>query len=427
MRKALEILLYTFIVVFFTILTVGHVTRGGQRLGKPITSAINFVISIPDVIREAFVEELPSYVKKTDAEIVNLLDEDLYAFHSFQEADKGMIVNLKDNEVIHEWEFPVVKTKTGSRYFGLPLPNKELVYFIYASSTMVRIDSNSNIIWQTTAPISFHHSMNLGVDGNIWVCGRHEPHGALLDTMFFNTKYAYAYLGEYITKVDINTGEILYEKSLTDIFMENGINPVLDYHAGSMFPGDVFHINDIEPVMKNAGKLQQGDVLISMRNQSKVIHFRPSTDSLLQIWDDGLYSQHDVDVINDSIISIFNNNVPGDLGPFSHLLFTPIEGKTWEETEKIVSQAVLLTYEGDTLHSPISDLMEEHEIFTITEGLIEYLPSGRVFLEEQNDYRIWVFKDNKVVYKGYFNHYVGEGFKEIPNWTKVYDNLDFLN
>ena len=49
-------------------------------------------------------------------------------------------------------------------------------------------------------------------------------------------------------------------------------------------------------------------MFLSIRNRSVIIHFRPSTNKVLRVINGPFISQHDVDILNDSTISVFNNN-----------------------------------------------------------------------------------------------------------------------
>ena len=68
------------------------------------------------------------------------------------------------------------------------------------------------------------------------------------------------------------------------------------------------YTNDIEPALSDSEYWQQGDVFISIRHQSAIIHYRPSTNKVINYITGPFAQQHDVDVISDKEISIFNNN-----------------------------------------------------------------------------------------------------------------------
>ena len=47
---------------------------------------------------------------------------------------------------------------------------------------------------------------------------------------------------------------------------------------------------------------------MSIRSQSAIIHYRPSTNKVINYITGPFAMQHDVDIISDKEISIFNNN-----------------------------------------------------------------------------------------------------------------------
>ena len=74
---------------------------------------------------------------------------------------------------------------------------------------------------------------------------------------------------------------------------------------------DPLHLNDIEPLLSDGRHWKKGDLFISLRNRSTVLLYRPLTNKIMRTIQGSFYGQHDVDVISDSTISIFNNNVSG--------------------------------------------------------------------------------------------------------------------
>ena len=69
------------------------------------------------------------------------------------------------------------------------------------------------------------------------------------------------------------------------------------------------HLNDIQPVLYDGNYMKKGDLLLSVRNISLIILYRPSNNKILKIIEGEFLNQHDVDIINDSTISIYNNNL----------------------------------------------------------------------------------------------------------------------
>ena len=87
-------------------------------------------------------------------------------------------------------------------------------------------------------------------------------------------------MDDAIVKLDKN-GKILYEKSVSQIFIENGLEYLLFSSGDLRFVNDPIHLNDIQPVNNDGNFWKRGDVFLSLRHQSMVILFRPSTNKII--------------------------------------------------------------------------------------------------------------------------------------------------
>ena len=103
-------------------------------------------------------------------------------------------------------------------------------------------------------------------------------------------------------------GEILFEKSVSQIFIDNGLEYLLFSVGDRNFTLDPIHLNDIQPVNFDSKYWKKGDVFISIRHQSMVFLYRPSTNKIIWKGTGPFFHQHDVDILNDHQISVFNNN-----------------------------------------------------------------------------------------------------------------------
>ncbi len=63
--------------------------------------------------------------------------------------------------------------------------------------------------------------------------------------------------------------------------------------------------------------------------------------------------------------------------------------------------------------------------FNNTEGLHKILSNGYMFVESQNEGRVYIFNKDKVLLKSYYNT-IKDGYVELPHWVRIYENLDFL-
>ena len=72
---------------------------------------------------------------------------------------------------------------------------------------------------------------------------------------------------------------------------------------------DPIHVNDIEPAMSSSEYWNKGDLFLSLRNKNSIVHYRPSENRVINYIKGPFLRQHDVDIISDNEISIFNNNI----------------------------------------------------------------------------------------------------------------------
>ena len=55
--------------------------------------------------------------------------------------------------------------------------------------------------------------------------------------------------------------------------------------------------------------MEKGDLFLSLRSQNMIILYRLSTNKIISHITGPFSNQHDVDIISDKEISIFNNNI----------------------------------------------------------------------------------------------------------------------
>lgn len=230
------------------------------------------------------------------------------------------------------------------------------------NSPMVRLDRCQKVAWMQD-DIDFHHSTNMDADGNFWVPSRIEPSKVAYGEMFNDHSLA---------KIS-PAGEVLFNKSMAEILIENG-QLALVFGAG-VYDDDPLHMNDIEPVLKDGPHWKKGDLFVSMRHRSLVLQYRPSTNEVIWMQQGPWMAQHDVDIIDDHTISIFNNNVYD-------------KGTGWF----ILGQSDVLFYDFETheVTSPYATLTKSQDLKTLTEGLYDRAADGHAMIEEENSGRILI-------------------------------------
>jgi len=286
------------------------------------------------------------------------------------------------------------------------------------SKNLYRLDAGSNIIWHNT-DLRFHHSMNLGVDGNIWICTS-ELRSLKVPTQVDLV----AYEDEFITKIDVETGQVLYHKSATDILIENGLRNFVygfSHVVDGVIDDDPLHLNDIEPVLSDGSFWKSGDVFLSFRHRSLVFLYRPSTNKIIRLIYGPFLRQHDVDILNDSTISIFNNEgtsigkAIGQNDEMSGLLATDTID---------FSNIIHYNFADSSFSKHLSHHFDEHGIYTDTQGFHQYLSNGLVYVEEHAKGIHYFMNDERVVYRSQGTNWIRD-WVERPHWVRIYEHIEF--
>ena len=302
-------------------------------------------------------------------------------------------------------EFKYLKRDKGVNRFYMWHPsitNKgELIF--HSSSPLIKIDFNSNIVWINDENI-FHHSTNLDDEENIYVPSHYKPYSKLVsEYVGLNSATENYNFGDDAINILDKNGKILFSKSVTEILIEHGyLNRIFSQQSHKTDP---IHLNDIQPVLKDTKYFKKGDLFLSLRNLSMIILYRPSTNKIIKIIEGEFYNQHDVDILDESRISIYNNNV------FLNY-----------KNERIVknNQIIIYDFETNSFSKKFEKTFIENEINTSTHGLVDFLQDGSAIVEDRNNGRIFYLNsEGEVVW--IFNNLNSK--KQIYNlwWARVID------
>ncbi|WP_171236688.1 arylsulfotransferase family protein [Ruegeria sp. HKCCA6837] len=210
----------------------------------------------------------------------------------------------------------------------------------------------------------FHHSTNPDGEGGFWMPSVNlGPRPKNLSRGFVR---------DSVARVNAE-GEVVFEATLDDIFYNSGLRHLL--FPAAYYHRDPMHLNDIEPVLADGPHWQKGDLFLSFRSPSLVALYRPSAGTFVW-WQAGPWqSQHDIDILDDHRIAVFNNNA------YNRGLGARVEG---------VSETVIYDFETGLVTSPYRETMERFSVATVSEGLQDFTPSGHLIFEEENRGRMFV-------------------------------------
>lgn len=282
-------------------------------------------------------------------------------------------INLSKNE------FKNLKRDKGPNRFRMWHPSitnrGELIF--QSTSPLVKIDFNSNVVWVNDEDI-YHHSTNLDDEENIYVPSRLRPYSELASIYvgLNDSSNQYDFFDDAISILDKN-GKLIFSKSVTELLIENGYSHRIFSQQSHKY--DPIHLNDIQPVLKDTKHFNKGDLFLSLRNLSMVILYRPSTNKIIKIIEGHFYHQHDVDIIDESKISIYNNNV-----------FLNYQNERKVNNNEIV----IYDFETESFSKKFEKTFVSHNINTNSHGLVDFLEDGSVMVEDRNNGRIFYLNSN---------------------------------
>ena len=390
----------------------------GPKVKKGLLTFVGFLDLFGKSVEE--VKQLPKTFVATpsDFEPVNRLQRDVWALISYSDADKKRTVeirNLRNDAVARQWQVSAPGMQPHHRVIHpLLLPDSSLVYSLNGFTGLFCVDKDGQRRW-TQDSIPHHHGLNRGPEGHIWACSyTRDKRGRFivyrgqmrLDGRPLN------FIDNTLSKIDPATGELLYHRSISRILQDNDLEHLLLKSPRSTDP---YHLNDVQPVFENGPYWQRGDLFLSLRNVSAILQYRPATGEVVRLLEGPFYAQHDVDVLNDSTLSIFNNNCHVNWQSNKNDL--PIPDKRIRMGDNY--SQVLLYHAGQESYEPVmAETMAREEIFTFTEGIADWLDSETVFVEEQNSSILWILSGDEVLYKRALpSHHPDH--HHLSNWTRI--------
>ena len=320
---------------------------------------------------------------------------------------------LPDIEKIYEKidhskeEFNDLKKFLGVNRFYMmhPLITSKGELIFHSSSPLIKIDFKSNIMWINSED-NFHHSNNLDEEGNIYVPSFKRPISKVVNKYVDNSLNEIG-VTDLFTDDTINilnqNGEIFFSKSVSEILIEHGyVNKIF---SQAKYKNNPIHLNDIQPVLKDTPYFKKGDLFLSLRNLSMIILYRPSSNKIIRIIEGSFFNQHDVDILDDKRISIYNNNV----------------FHNHKNDRKVTNnEIVIYNFETNNFSKIFEKTFIDNKINTDEHGLVDFLTDGSAIVEDRNNARIFFLNSNgDIIWK--FNNLNSK--KQLYDlwWTRVID------
>ena len=165
-------------------------------------------------------------------------------------------------------------------------------------------------------------------------------------------------------------------------------------------------MNDIQPVDFDGEFWKSGDVFLSLRNQSMILLYRPSTNKIIWKGAGPFFNPHDVDILDDHKISIFNNNVKNFVNG------TYVDGN---------NEVIIYDFKKNVYTSYLNNSLIKYDVRSSTSGRSEILRNGDLFVEETNFGRILYFKSDGSLKWTYLNR-AENGRTYLVAWSRILNN-----
>ena len=335
-------------------------------------------------------EGVVELVNLTNFKILHSWNPDINAFNKLvKQVDEFKYLNRDSNNSRQIITHPKL-TKDGGLIFGQFIP-------------LTKINSCSKLIFQNTHD-EFHHSIETDFENNIWVPSKLYPQ-TIDSNIIGDLPYKDSgYHDDALVKLS-NDGKILFEKSLSEIFIENGLKYLLFSH-GEDYEEDPLHLNDIQPVNNDGSFWKKGDVFLSIRNQSMVLLYRPPSNKIIWKGTGPFLHQHDVNILDDKRISVFNNRS-----------MNVFKGKNVVDGH---NEMIIYDFETDRYSSYLSESLVQQDVRSATQGRGKILPNGDLFIEESNYGRTLYFNADGTLRWTHVNR-SNSGDVYRVGWSRILD------
>lgn len=261
------------------------------------------------------------------------------------------------------------------------------------TTPIYQVNTCNEIVW-VNHDFGYHHSLEVDHEGNFWLAG--IPHKQELDE-----SYGEEFKDDHIVKISA-AGETLYAKSAMRILEENElINRVYVYDNPV---NDPIHLNDVQPVKEDGLYWRRGDVFISLGHLNMIMLFRPDEDKLVWWSQDHIMHQHDIDVLDDHRISVFDNR------------------RTNRHSGPVIighNEIRVIDFETSSSDTPWSKSLESLRIKTVSQGLSDYDEAGGVMVEETNYGRLFKLAPDGNVQWLFLNEATPDGERFSLNWSRL--------
>lgn len=371
--------------------------------------------------------------KETDALALGSLNEieavpeNLYLLHyRFEGGNSGTVFlqNIKNGEVAKSWTIPLSEvfqdlqeTKLQIRNYRKEnksslsldehrvantlaaiqinspwmMDNGDLLFNCGSLGPTYRIDGEGKVCWRSKEMT--HHSIEVDHNGDIWTCALNLDNSTAIENDF----------REDAVLCLSPEGKTKEYYSITDILKKNGLFTSLVASAPAYrqeYGRDPYHLNDVLPVPSDGPFWKTGDLFLSMRQKNLVMQFRPLDQTVRWHQQGPWLTQHDISILNESQIAIFNNN--------AWLLNNAMSAEG--------SNIAVFDFQDQT-----TKFTDQGWFATKTEGRQARTPDGLLLVEETNQgIYMLINEDEQLVCRFYIPYHSDNTNAMNPTWGRFY-------
>ncbi len=431
-KYVLIILYFCFLFTLFFGWAVKHVVMGGTRFGN-FKYLILDLASVPTNTKNFFKNKEHGLLIKNhdfneiDSWIINeknYVDGENKGFILISRFDgdkKRSIVELfdiKKGSVIHTWIPDIDKinklSKIEKKYLDLErdfnssryriihpllLDNGSIIF--QGNSPLLRINLCSELEWAIDG--IFHHSIEIGNENTLWVPSRFRPSTINVGKSFQDNKENH--YDDGIAQITFD-GKVLFNKSVVQILIDNNLKNLI-FPTGEAWYFDPMHLNDVEPVLKDGKYWKKGDVFFSVKHINTIFLYRPEQNKIIWYKNGPWRHQHDVDIISDKEISVFDNNKNYDFSGVDNF-----------------NKITIFNFEDNKTTDYLENAMEDNKIRTFAEGLHTILPNKDLMIEETESGRLALFRNDGSLKWQYINKTINNDVYRL-NWSRFLDSKKY--
>lgn len=276
------------------------------------------------------------------------------------------------------------------------------LYLLTNSGLFVKLGSDMQVKW-AKSNLRYHHTFNFTNDrSSIWAIGYGQENCKTYPEFAYDTL-----LNDCLVQIDSNSGNVISIHSMTNAMIDANLHNHLFIGRLDRSVADPLHINDVQPVNLESSHFSKGDVFVSLGHANMVLLYNTISREIKWNMTDGLFHQHDVDILDGSTIAIFNNN------------------RVITDEDKVFKHNEILKYDfNDGKKTNLfQDIMKNYDVRTVNQGLFEII--GESFFVEDNNYgRVLLFNKEAPIFEYYSKN--KEGFSQNLGWSYVETNPEIL-